>query len=329
MGQYSRQMQGRFTSTAATAHFIDLPVIPNLFEFWNVSQWGATSATPNEKFQYAIAFSEEANDRAYVIKNLNGVATTANYTLSTGGISFIDASTPMYGAVKTITGITNAAPMVVTSAAHGYAVGDTVLIYGTTAALQVAGMAYTIQAVTTNTFTLDNAVAPGSAATAGFCKQILYPDLYVPFSCPIAGITVGDPTVFTTSVNHNFVVGGQVRVIIPSGWGTTQINDQTGYVTAVTATTVTVDIDSTGATAFAYPSSATAALGITYPQIIPVGDANTGYQASGNNPPSPITIPGAFYANTRIGVLISGNLLPDGDNGIRWRAEFPDLYYAQ
>lgn len=328
MGQYSKQMEGRFVSTANTAHFIPLPAIPNLIEFWNVSQWGSTSATPQT--EYAIGFSEETNGRALVTRNLTTVATTANYVITSGGFSFIEAGTPMYGATKTILGITNAAPMVVNVTAHGYAVGDTVLIYGTTGALQVGGIAYTITVVgDADHFTLDNAVAPGSAATAGFVKQILYPDLYNPFACTIDGITIGSPTVFTTTVAHAFVVGQQVRILIPTGWGTTQIDNTTGFVTAVTATTVTVDIDSTGATAFAYPSSATAALGITYPQIIPVGDANTGYTAAGSVPPSPITIPGAFYANTRQGVLIGASLLLNNDDGIRWRAEFADYYFQE
>ena len=48
------------------------------------------------------------------------------------------------GATKTITGITAANPGVVTAVAHGYATGDTVIIYGVVGMTQVNGKAYTI-----------------------------------------------------------------------------------------------------------------------------------------------------------------------------------------
>jgi hypothetical protein len=40
--------------------------------------------------------------------------------------------------------------------------------------------------------------------------------------------------------------------------------------------------------------------------------------------PKALTIPGAYIANTRQGVLIGSALLPQASDVIRWRAIFPD-----
>jgi hypothetical protein len=66
----------------------------------------------------------------------------------------------------------------------------------------------------------------------------------------------------------------------------TEINGLIGNVTAVNTTTntITVDIDSSGFSAFAFPTSAIAAGGITFAQVTPVGEAaiNSVAQPYGN-----------------------------------------------
>jgi hypothetical protein len=63
-----------------------------------------------------------------------------------------------------ITAVTQASPPVVTSAAHGYVVGDTVKITGVVGMTELNGNEYVISAVTTNTFTLYDTDATGYAA---------------------------------------------------------------------------------------------------------------------------------------------------------------------
>jgi hypothetical protein len=55
----------------------------------------------------------------------------------------------------------------------------------------------------------------------------------------------------------------------------TQINGLQGEITAVNTAnnTITVNIDSSGFTAFSFPTSAAAAAGIDFPLVIPFGDA--------------------------------------------------------
>lgn len=74
---------------------------------------------------------------------------------------------------------------------------------------------------------------------------------YEPSRFIISAITLGITTSITTSVAHNYVVGQQVRLLIPSGYGCTQLNYSSGYVTSVpTSTSAVVDIDSSKANLF-------------------------------------------------------------------------------
>jgi hypothetical protein len=58
------------------------------------------------------------------------------------------------GTVATVTGITNAAPAVVTAVGHGFSVGDPVYLTGIQGMTQISEQAFTIVAVTSNTFSL-------------------------------------------------------------------------------------------------------------------------------------------------------------------------------
>jgi hypothetical protein len=339
--EYSKILRGTFTSTGVNKALY-LPMRPDTIEIWNKTEWNTTT---NNTGVSAIGFREDNDGTAYVTAS-NGT-TWLGKTLTSGGFTFFTANTPTFGAIKTVTSITQANPAVVTVTAHGYQTGDVVWLYGTTGMLQVAGIPYVITRTGANTFTIPvNSSGFAAAATAGFVKQYKYPDLYIPELAYITNITQATSAVITTSFNHNFVVGQEVGFIVPSAWGMTQIDSavflqtsngipQQAYVTAVTANTVTININSTAFTAFAYPTSATTALGLTFPQIYAIGDQNTGYSlnSSGQVPYLGVTngiigIPGAFAANTRHGVIVGtgdGTTIIHANNDIvAWRAIFPD-----
>ena len=85
---------------------------------------------------------------------------TASFTVTymlefgPGYVRFYYQGAPVLEATKTITGITQANPGVVTSASHGYSNGDWVYITGVAGMTQVNGNYYIVQGVTTNTFQL-------------------------------------------------------------------------------------------------------------------------------------------------------------------------------
>ena len=348
MAQYSKIVEGYLTvTTGGTAQFVNLPMVPNTFETWNKSVWGE-APVGTATVQYAIGFVEDAAGTYYGNSAISSSSAAAikNVTASSNGFSFINAGTYQYGPTLTITGIVAATGIVTTSGNHNLSIGDAVLIYGTTGMLQIAGTMTSVTAVgSPTTFTIGNIPTAGFAAnaTAGFAKKVLYPDLYIPYGSIITAISTGATTTITTSLNHNFVVGQEVFFVVPNAgvtntnpvWGTTQLDTlgyltangvpQQAYVTVVPNThQITVNVNSTGYGAFTYPTSAQAALGITFPQVLAIGDQNSGTsQVPPVNPP--ITIPGAFYANTRQGVLIGSAIAANTGNVLRYRAVFPDL----
>ena len=85
-------------------------------------------------------------------------STTQTYILEFGNqyIRFYKDSGAILEANKTITGITKANPGVVTSTAHGFSNGDTVVISGVVGMTQVNGKRFKVANVATNTFELQD-----------------------------------------------------------------------------------------------------------------------------------------------------------------------------
>jgi hypothetical protein len=117
------------------------------------------------------------------------------------------------------------------------------------------------------------------------------PQYYLPSTFNIAGISNGLTTLVTTTVNHNYLVGQEVRFLISQLYGERQLNEQTGFVVNIPAANqVIVGIDSTFFDVFvANPTS-----GTTQPQIVAVGDVNTGTINSQGRKSTGTYIPGAF-----------------------------------
>ena len=356
MAQYSKKMQGEFISNGSP-QFIPLPFVPESFNFVNKTKWNTTT---NNTAVSGFGYSLEKPSTT----GTNGIAPGDTYALASNGttllgktltaagsgVQFISAGTPTFGAVVQATSpfIAAGATTTITSASHPYKVGDTILLFGVTSAtapggfVGLSGIPYVVLTVTTNSFTISaNTSAITDTATAASMMLVQYPDLYIPFGAVITAMTLGNPTVVTTTTSHYFQVGSQVRFQIPkistgvSPWGPTALDGVKGFVTAVTAQTVTVNVNSTGFTAFAYPTNANAP-GSTPAMLIPIGDQNFGIQTA-TPPPLPYvfgtSIAGAFQTNTRQGVLLGtgdGTVTLHANNDVlHWEAEFPDKVLIQ
>lgn len=271
-------ISGTFTSDGLTRN-ISLPSGYNEFRLINITDIGsAAAATPVMRAQ---GTSSMANGSAYYTLKTNGAATLQLETMTTsGGFTFVsDSGLQTPSSATAITGITNAAPPVVSTAStSGLSAGDIVRVYGTTGQLNIAGLDFTIDTIVTNTsFNLAYMVAPGAAATAGFWRRIPFDARFYPRNRVITSISRATSAVIVMAVTHGFTVGQKVRMIVPSAFGMVEMNNLLGTVTAINTSTnsITVDIDSSAFTAFAFPSSATAALGVTFAQVVPVGEAAT------------------------------------------------------
>jgi len=98
-------------------------------------------------------------------------------------------------------------------------------------------------------------------------------------------------------------VGSRITVNNPdANFGMPEIHGLTGTVTAVTANTITTDINSAAFTAFAYPTSAVAAAGVTHPHVVPFGEVSTILtEATDNTPLSGMLLDtGVVGANTNV-----------------------------
>ena len=115
------------------------------------------------------------------------------------------------------------------------------------------------------------------------------PQNYQPSQFFISAITLGQSTTITTTVNNNYVVGQEVRLLIPPSFGSYQLNEQTGFIISIPASDQFVlNIDSSmNVNAFINSSSTTQA------QCVAMGDLNTGQTNTGRT--NNITyIPGSF-----------------------------------
>ena len=115
-------------------------------------------------------------------------------------------------------------------------------------------------------------------------------DFYQPRRFVISNITLGQTTVVTTSIDHDYVIGQQLRLLIPAQFGCFQLNNLIGYVLSIPSTTqVEISINSSSNV-----NAYNAAIATQSPQIIAIGDVNEGYlSTTGQIIPNP-GIPGAF-----------------------------------
>jgi len=83
----------------------------------------------------------------------------------------------------------------------------------------------------------------------------------------ISTINQSNPMTMTTTEDSNYNVGMKVRFLIPKQFGMQELNNLDGQVTSVSGVNITVSIDSTFFSPFAYPSPLPDAY--TSPSVIP------------------------------------------------------------
>ena len=131
--------------------------------------------------------------------------------------------------------------------------------------------------------------SPFSGPTPLYNNPPIQPQFYQPHSYDISNISLGSTTIVTTSVSNDYVIGQQVRLLIPLAYGSYQLNGSQSYVISLPAPDqVELSIDSRqNVNSFISSSFPTKA------QIIAIGDINSGAINTSNNPESTF-IPGSF-----------------------------------
>jgi hypothetical protein len=188
------------------------------------------------------------------------------------GISCYDTANPPVFAALAATAISQAGSAVVAmgGGTGTIAVGDTVRIYNAVGMQQISGEDFTVLAVTPGvsiTISLDSSAYAAPATAAQVVKLI--PGRFYPRWRWITGISQAANAVVTFSHTHDFTVGEKVSFRVPVQFGMNEINNVSATVLAIGAFTITIDVDTSGFTAFAYPTSAVAAAGISPAVCVP------------------------------------------------------------
>lgn len=274
---------GSFTSTAAGI-YIPLPSSSDYFKTWNVTQLALAPATGvvvmAEWFGSKFGAGASAANRGIRYKKTNSLPTmevdSFATTTASDGFTYI-TSVPVVEAqaANAMTAITAASPAVV-SQTNTYSEGDYVRIYGTTGMLQYGGIVVQISTVSGSGYTLTGLRASGlTAGTAGFTRRISKYEAVEPEFLYVTEITKATSAVVRCSVDPTpfYAVGMLVHFSVPKSYGMTEINNLTGKITALSAAnyTMTVDIDSSAFTTFAFPLTTLSPTAQLFATVAPAG----------------------------------------------------------
>ena len=217
-------------------------------------------------------FKGMGSQTALAVYNTDGAATDQSTFISADGFEIIDPDAPSTYTATAVTNVSQAAAAVVTSASHGLVTGDLVRLTDITGMQQISSLVFSVTRIDANTLSIPIAsTAFAAVGTGGYARRVNKKQ-FDPKRLWITGITKASSMVVSVSTTHLYHVGSKVRLIVPDEFGMTQANGLLGEVTAIGDTSLTLDIDSSAFTAFAYPTSATAAAGVTFPQVVPVGE---------------------------------------------------------
>jgi len=318
--------QGEFTSNQADK----IIVLRSDVDWMTVVNWTQSVATNADYGCHYYWQRGMAEGLGLVYYHPAADATLAVAATAAGaGFTLIDSTDTAPGAARAITAATNVvAPVVAAANTNGLAVGSIVRLSGVTGAESLGGWDFQVGAVTAGvnfTMAYNMANAAGAAGTAGFYRVIPYDPIFYPRYRWIVNITQAVSAVIHTSVDHGYTVGQKIRVNLPSAsFGMVEINGVEGIVTAVTAGTITTNIDSSGFTAFAFALPAD--IPFTMPSVIPVGiDMGTALTGAVDILADATHNTGYLGMRLHVGNVANpneGSLSPAGhqDDVIKWRA---------
>ena len=310
-------LKGAFTSTSTTVpQVVYIPSQIDSFECINESRIGQAEAV---RFFWRRS-GGVANLPAQVgVEGFSQTTAGVMAAVTAGnGLTYVNTSTAVPGPNVAVTAVSNAQQPVVSTATTP-PIGSIVRLVGS-GQTNLNGLDFTIGAINPGfTYTMSATLPNVPGAIGGACNyKFIAPNLtayqmFYPAQRNIASISSATSAVVTTFVDHGYAVGEQVRIQVPALFGMLQIDGLTANITAVgSANQFTIDIDTTGFSAFAFPDVALAPF--VYAQVVPIGN-------------KPIYLNGSFADAIKNGsytamILAPGNGFPGGNAGtiISWTA---------
>ena len=334
---------GTFTNVASTPFFVPLEQYISEFRLKNLTRSGVTvgsvagtltSARIVEAF-FNQAYQNAGTAQIIETGTVSGILAPMNIgNLSINGFTIFNNANPAINAPVAVASFVPGAPTVwTTGTAHGFAVGDTVRVYGLTSSPQFGGLAMTVTVINSTTSFTTLLDSTGATTSVGFVVKtgsayLPNSGLYYPENRVIASISNANPMVVVTLVQQNYYVGDVVTFDIPSQFGMPQLRNSISGLpfqatviaanNAVGTQSVTLAINSIGFGVFAtnnivggsnpghWPLSP--AYPFTFPYMVPQGEGNiNNFQAFGVVP-APLP-----YANQDVLSFARQN---QGSNGI-------------
>lgn len=338
----------------ANATIIQIPSNVDWLKVRNYTQWGTVGAAGGAYFNgvananVGIEFFWErgmAPGTGIVTYKASASAVLSGDTLVSGGFTLYDPSgqsvgaLPLLGPAVAVSAVTNATRPAVTHTADSSVIVGSVVRLSNTAQTDVNGIDMVVGTITDAThFTLLTATnplatAPGAIGGAGFYRVVNADSLFYPRKRYVVNVTQAVNAQVSTSVAHGLTPGQEIRFNIPAVSGMVQLNPNplnnyfpTSSSAPVIIQTVvddynfTINIDTTGYTAFTWPTIAQQPS--SFPEMTPVGeDTATALASPTIQVPS---VAGQQIFNTNTGILADstvntgylGMILGAGGNGL-------------
>lgn len=329
---------GYFTSDATLQHDVVISAQPDFFWIRNRTAWGDDAAETSVESWWRKGMASDAaqtTDQAVTTGILSSEAVTS------GGFTFIDsANPPSYAALATTAITGSAGTFIVTMANTGsIAVGDYVRLYATTGELQIAGYTFQVTAVTANvSITLGYMASSGitfaADATAGQVTKFI-PNRMYPRWNYIANISKASQAVVSFTAKNDFTPGEIVSFRVSSAFGMDEINNKEVRVLSVTnsstVSSITIDLNTSGYTTFAFPTSAIAAAGVSPAVVVPSSSGVVPDNGSATIPQQPpgTNLRDAFDNRNRYVMHCGSNVITSSEAVYDWMACKYDKFTAE
>lgn len=283
------------TATLPASININCGFLPNRVEIINATSYGSNAAL---QLIQQLRWNSKYPTTTFGIRESGTINTTTLYsfTATTNAISLYDGTQSLsLGPVLAGSSITNGSPTAIaTSSANGLQVGDVVQITAKTANSivnfqPIAGLYFTVTSLnSTTSFNIGfNSTGFTNEGSTFNVRKVVVGPIFYPTDAVIIAATAANPMVITTATAHGYTVGQKVRVRVPKAYGMVQANNLVGVITAVTTYTMTLNIDSSAFTAFAYPSGGANFVAVSPALICPIGSG-----------PSAVSTPPYWYEDT-------------------------------
>lgn len=337
---FSRIDMGSFTSAAAASyHDVVLPGgQPDKFVLRNRTAWGDDAAETSVESWWFRGMSQDA---AQTVDQAVTSGALSSEAVSSGGFRFFDsANPPVYAALAStvVSGI--AGTFVVTMANTGsISVGDWVRLYNQVGEQQISGYSFQVTAVSANTsITLGYMASGGQTfaadASSGFVQKYI-PNLMYPHWNFIANISQAAQAVVSFTGKHDFTPGEFVSFRVSSAFGMSEINNVQARVLSVvnssTVSSITLDLDSSGYTAFSFPTSAVAAAGVSPAVVVPSSSGVVPDAGSASSPQQPpgTNLQDAFDNRNKFVCRCGTNVVTSTSAVYEWEAYYAEKFVAE